>query len=292
MTAMVRPSGENRKPGYRAVPRQREPRHRPMGAGVQHRHRDALRRRRVGDPRRDRVGHGQPAAVRAERQLVDRRALRCRVEHGDAPPRPVSNSETRPGMLPTASVRSSGLGRRPGSARCQRAGSQPQPGSSAARRADCRASAPCRPARRPGAPAAGGPVEVAAAGARGRRAGRHDADAPQSARRAALKPTGWFAAALTARAGRRLSPDERTLAVCNIPAPVSLFDTGTRRRAAVLDPTPKGAAIHELAFSPDGGRLAVAHAISAGGTPRVAAGVAVGNAGRPHPWRLPREPAR
>ena len=61
-----------------------------------------------------------------------------------------------------------------------------------------------------------------------------------------------------------LSPDERTLAVGNIPGRVSLFDPATRRRVAALDPTPNGAAIHELAFSPDGTRLAVAHAISPG----------------------------
>jgi WD40 repeat protein/DNA-binding SARP family transcriptional activator len=61
-----------------------------------------------------------------------------------------------------------------------------------------------------------------------------------------------------------LSPDERTLAVGNIPGRVSLFDTRTRRRVAMLEPTPNGAAIHELAFSPDGSRLAVAHAIAPG----------------------------
>ena len=61
-----------------------------------------------------------------------------------------------------------------------------------------------------------------------------------------------------------LSPDEDMLAVGNIPGRVSLFDTRTRRRIATLEPTPNGAAIHELAFSPDGGRLAVAHAISPG----------------------------
>ncbi len=54
------------------------------------------------------------------------------------------------------------------------------------------------------------------------------------------------------------------LAVGNIPGRVSLFDTRTRRRVATLEPTPNDAAIHELAFSPDGGRLAVAHAISPG----------------------------
>ena len=61
-----------------------------------------------------------------------------------------------------------------------------------------------------------------------------------------------------------LSPDERTLAVGNIPGRVSLFDPRTRRRITTLEPTPNGAAIHELAFSPDGGRLAIAHAISPG----------------------------
>jgi WD40 repeat protein/DNA-binding SARP family transcriptional activator len=74
-----------------------------------------------------------------------------------------------------------------------------------------------------------------------------------------------------------LSPDERALAVGNIPGRVSLFDTRTRRRIATLEPTPNGAAIYELAFSPDGSRLAVAHAIAPGDpyTARPGIGVAV-----------------
>jgi WD40 repeat protein/DNA-binding SARP family transcriptional activator len=72
-----------------------------------------------------------------------------------------------------------------------------------------------------------------------------------------------------------LSPDERTLAVGNIPGRLSLFDTRTRRRVATLEPTPNGAAIYELAFSPDGSRLAVAHAIAPGDPYTARPGIAV-----------------
>jgi WD40 repeat protein len=56
-----------------------------------------------------------------------------------------------------------------------------------------------------------------------------------------------------------LSPDGRTLAVGNTPGRILLFDARTRKRVATLRPTPKDADIFDLAYSPDGGRLAIGH---------------------------------
>jgi WD40 repeat protein/DNA-binding SARP family transcriptional activator len=56
-----------------------------------------------------------------------------------------------------------------------------------------------------------------------------------------------------------LSPDGRTLAVGNSPGRVLLFDTRTRQRVATLKPATKDARIFELAYSPDGHRLAIGH---------------------------------
>jgi WD40 repeat protein len=56
-----------------------------------------------------------------------------------------------------------------------------------------------------------------------------------------------------------LSPDERTLAVGTSPGRILLFNTPTRQRVATLRPTSKDAFILNLAYSPDGSRLAVAH---------------------------------
>ena len=56
-----------------------------------------------------------------------------------------------------------------------------------------------------------------------------------------------------------LSPDGRTLAAGNSPGRVLLFDTRTRERVATLKLTPRDAAIYDLAYSPDGNRLAVFH---------------------------------
>ncbi len=56
-----------------------------------------------------------------------------------------------------------------------------------------------------------------------------------------------------------LSPDERTLAAGTFSNKVFLFDMRTRRRLATLEPTSGYAIIADLAFSPDGSRLAVGY---------------------------------
>jgi WD40 repeat protein/DNA-binding SARP family transcriptional activator len=56
-----------------------------------------------------------------------------------------------------------------------------------------------------------------------------------------------------------LSPDEHTLAAGDPSGNVLLFDTRTRRRLATIEPTSGDWWIVELAFSPDGRRLAIAH---------------------------------
>ena len=56
-----------------------------------------------------------------------------------------------------------------------------------------------------------------------------------------------------------LSPDQRTLAAGNADNKVFLFDTRTRRRIGTLEPTPIQSWITEMAFSPDGRRLAIGH---------------------------------
>ena len=56
-----------------------------------------------------------------------------------------------------------------------------------------------------------------------------------------------------------LSPDQRTLAAGNADNKVFLFDTRTRRRIRTLEPTPIQSWITEMAFTPDGRRLAIGH---------------------------------
>ena len=56
-----------------------------------------------------------------------------------------------------------------------------------------------------------------------------------------------------------LSPDERTIAAGTTSNKVLLFDTRTRQRLATLELTPGYAFITDLAFSPDGGHLAVGY---------------------------------
>ena len=56
-----------------------------------------------------------------------------------------------------------------------------------------------------------------------------------------------------------LSPDARTLAVGNSPGRILLFDARTRELVAALKPTSKDAVILDLAYSPDGTRLAIVH---------------------------------
>ena len=63
-----------------------------------------------------------------------------------------------------------------------------------------------------------------------------------------------------------LSPDERTLAAGSNTNKIFLFDTRTRRRLATLEPTPGYAFMQELAFSPDGRRLAAAYDSLSGAT--------------------------
>jgi WD40 repeat protein/DNA-binding SARP family transcriptional activator len=53
-----------------------------------------------------------------------------------------------------------------------------------------------------------------------------------------------------------LNPDGRTLAVGNIDGQVMLFDTRTRERIATLDPSGNKSAMYDVAYSPDGRRLA------------------------------------
>jgi DNA-binding SARP family transcriptional activator/WD40 repeat protein len=67
-----------------------------------------------------------------------------------------------------------------------------------------------------------------------------------------------------------LSPDGRTLAVGNSPGGrILLFDTHSRQRVATLRPAPKDADILNLAYSPDGRRLAIFHMVSVDAEPVV-----------------------
>ena len=63
-----------------------------------------------------------------------------------------------------------------------------------------------------------------------------------------------------------VSPDGRTLAIGNNLGEVLLYDTRTRKRAATLEPTPNQSGIFDLAYSPDGDRLAVLHTTEPGRT--------------------------
>jgi len=56
-----------------------------------------------------------------------------------------------------------------------------------------------------------------------------------------------------------LSPDQRTLAAGDPAGNVFLFDTETRRRVATIKPGNGNSWIVQLAYSPDGSRLAIAH---------------------------------
>ena len=56
-----------------------------------------------------------------------------------------------------------------------------------------------------------------------------------------------------------LSPDERTLAAGDPTGNVFIFDTATRRRVATIKPGNSYSWIVQLAYSPDGSRLAIAH---------------------------------
>jgi WD40 repeat protein/DNA-binding SARP family transcriptional activator len=56
-----------------------------------------------------------------------------------------------------------------------------------------------------------------------------------------------------------LSPDERTLAAGDPAGNVFLFDTRTRRRVATITPGDADSWITQLAFNPDGSRLAIGH---------------------------------
>ena len=56
-----------------------------------------------------------------------------------------------------------------------------------------------------------------------------------------------------------LSPDERTLAAGDPAGNVFLFDTRTQRRIATVRPERRQRMDHELTYSPDGSRLAIAH---------------------------------
>jgi WD40 repeat protein len=69
--------------------------------------------------------------------------------------------------------------------------------------------------------------------------------------------------------GAAVSPDGDTLAVGDLDGGVLLFDTGTRRRLATLKPAPNRPAIHAVAYSPDGRRLAVIYTSVPGGTVEV-----------------------
>ena len=106
------------------------------------------------------------------------------------------------------------------------------------------------------------PRPLAAARPPGRRARRQPADARQPARRADQEPgrhrrhARRAASGLTALA---LSPDGRTLAAGDAAGNVFLFDTRTRRRVTAPDVHPGDWAIVQLAYSPDGRRLAIAH---------------------------------
>jgi WD40 repeat protein/DNA-binding SARP family transcriptional activator len=66
-----------------------------------------------------------------------------------------------------------------------------------------------------------------------------------------------------------LSPDGRTLAAGNSIGRILLFDTHSRQRVATLRPAPKDAEILDLAYSPDGRRLAIVHMLPADAEPVV-----------------------
>jgi WD40 repeat protein/DNA-binding SARP family transcriptional activator len=66
-----------------------------------------------------------------------------------------------------------------------------------------------------------------------------------------------------------VSLDGGTLAVGDRDGHVMLYDTSTRRRIATFAPAPNQPAIHDLAYSPDGHRLAVLYTSVPGGTGEV-----------------------
>ena len=63
-----------------------------------------------------------------------------------------------------------------------------------------------------------------------------------------------------------VSPDGGTLAVGNIDGQVLLFDTRTRKRVATLEPSPDKPAMFDVAYSPDGRRLAALYTTEPGRT--------------------------
>ena len=111
-----------------------------------------------------------------------------------------------------------------------------------------------RPAPRRARARRGRPRPRAAARAPGRRARRHGADARQPARGAAQEPAAI--GVLRADGDRILTPRSAPTSAAarsaTSPAAGLAVRYATRRRVATLEPTPNGAAIHELAFSPDG----------------------------------------